>query len=106
MHLAIMKDYIVNAFTEANVLNKENDEAYDMLKIYLHTKFHVPTFNISLLVTDKLQKLKTFHTLHLWLYPISQKYSVMRITLVSKSIMTDYLTSNESTTFILLIGKH
>jgi hypothetical protein len=106
MHLAIMKDYTVNAITKANVLNKVNDEAYDMLKIYINTEFHVPTFHISLLVTDKLQKLKTFHTSHFWVYPTPQKYSVMRFAPVSKSIMTGYLTSSESTTFILLIGKN
>jgi hypothetical protein len=73
-HLAIMKDYVVNAITKANVLNKVNDEVYDMFKIYLHIKFHVPAFNISLLVTDKLQKLKTLRTSLIRLYPIPQKY--------------------------------
>jgi hypothetical protein len=106
MHLTIIKECIVNAITKANVLNKVNDEAYDMLKIYLNTKFHVPTFNISLLVTDKLQQLKIFHASHLRVYPIPQKYSVMRLAPVSKSIVTDYLTSSESTTFILLMVKH
>jgi hypothetical protein len=67
-----MKDYIVNAITKANVLNKD---VYDMFKNYLHTKFHVPAFNISLLVTDKIQKLKTFHTSHIWVYSTPQKYS-------------------------------
>jgi hypothetical protein len=62
MHLAIMKDCTVNAITKANVLNKVHDDVHDMLKIYLHIKFHVPAFNISLLVTDKLQKQKTSHT--------------------------------------------
>jgi hypothetical protein len=55
-----------------------------MLKIYLHTKFHMPAFNMSLLVTDTPQKLKTLHTSRIWLYPITQKYSVMRLTPVSK----------------------
>jgi hypothetical protein len=101
-----MKGYIVNAITKANVLNKLNDEAYDMLKISISTEFHEPTFHISLLVTDKLQKLKTYHTSHLWVYPIPQKYFVMRLAPVSNSIMTGYLTSSESTTFILLIGRN
>jgi hypothetical protein len=101
-----MKDYIVSAITKAYVLNKVNDDVYDTLKIYLHTKFHVPEFNISLLVTDKLQKLKTFHTSLICVYRIPQKYSVMRLAPVSKSIMTDYLTRSESTTFMLLIVKH
>jgi hypothetical protein len=60
-HLAIMKDYIFNAITNANVLNKINVYIYDMFKNYLHTRFHVPAFNISFLVADKLQKLKAFH---------------------------------------------
>jgi hypothetical protein len=76
------------------------------LRLYLHTKFHVPAVNISLLVTDKLQKLKTFHLSHIWLYLIPQKYSVMLLAPVSKSVTTDYLTSSESTTFILLTVKH
>jgi hypothetical protein len=106
MHLAIMKVYRVNAITKANVLNKVNDEVYDMFKIYLHTKFHVAAFNISLLVTDKLQKVKTIHSSHIWVYPIPQKYSVIWLATVTKSITTDYLTSSESTTFTLLIVKH
>jgi hypothetical protein len=90
MHLAIMKDCIVNAITKANVLNKVNDAVYDN----------------SLLVTDKLQKPKKFHTSHIWVYPIPDKYSAVRLAPDSKSITTDYLTSSESTTFILLIVKH
>jgi hypothetical protein len=53
-----MKDYTVNAITKANVQNKLNDDVYDMFKIYLHIKFHVPAFSTSLLVIDRLQKLK------------------------------------------------
>jgi hypothetical protein len=98
-----MKDCTVNAIRKANVLNKVNNDVYDMFKIYLNTNFHVPTFSISLLVTDKIQKLKTFHMSHLWVYLTPQKYSVMRLALFSKTIMTDYVTS---TTFTLLIVKH
>jgi hypothetical protein len=54
MHIAIMKDYTVNVITKANVLNKVNDDVYDMFKIYLHTKFHDPAFNNSLLVTKNV----------------------------------------------------
>jgi hypothetical protein len=79
MHLAIMKYYTVNALTKANVLNEVNDDVHDMFKIYLHTKFHVPAFNISLLVTENIQKLKTFHTSHIWVYLIPRNYSAMRL---------------------------
>jgi hypothetical protein len=79
MQPAIIKDYRVNAITKTNVLNKVNDEAYGMLKIYINTKLNVPALNISLLVTDKLQKPKTFHTPHIWVYPITQKCFVMRL---------------------------
>jgi hypothetical protein len=106
MHLTITKDYTVRAITKVNILNKIYDHVYDMFKIYLHTKFHVPAGNISLLVTDELQKLKTFHTPHIWVYPIPQNDSVTRFAQVSKSVTTDYLASSESTTFILLIVKH
>jgi hypothetical protein len=106
MHLAIIKDCTVKAITKANLLNKVNDHVYDTFKIYLHNQFHVPAPNISLLVTGKLQKLKTFHTTFIWVYPNPQTYSVMRLAqVVSKSITTDYLTSSESTKFILLIVK-
>jgi hypothetical protein len=99
-----MKVCTVNTITKANVLNKVHDDVYDMLKIYLHTKFHVPAFNISLLVTDNVKK-ETFHMSHLWVYPIPQS-TVMRLAPVSKSVTTDQLTSSESTTFILLIVKY
>jgi hypothetical protein len=101
-----MEDYIVNAITKANVLSKVNNDVYDMFKIYLNTIFHVPAFNISLLVTDKLQKPKTFHKSHIWVYPILQKYSFMQHAPASKTITTDFLTSSKSTKFILLIVKH
>jgi hypothetical protein len=52
MHHDIMKDYVVKAITKANVLNKVNDHVYDTFKIYLHNKFHVPAFNISLSLTN------------------------------------------------------
>jgi hypothetical protein len=70
-----MKVYMVNAIKKANILNKVNDDIhiYDMFKIFLHTKFHMPAFNISLLVTDKLQKLKTFYTSLICVYLIPQK---------------------------------
>jgi rRNA-processing protein FCF1 len=97
---------MVNAIAKANVLNEVNGEAYDMFKIYLRTNFHVPAFNISSLVIDKLQKLKTFRISHICVYLIPQNYSAMRLAPVSKSITTDYLTSCESTTFILLTVKH
>jgi hypothetical protein len=69
-----MKYYIVNAITKANVLNKVNNDVYDMLKIFLNTNLYILAFNISLVVTDKLQKLKTFHTSHIWVYLTPQKY--------------------------------
>jgi hypothetical protein len=43
----MFKIHIVNDITKANLLNKVNDDVYDMFKIYLHTKFHVPALNIS-----------------------------------------------------------
>jgi hypothetical protein len=41
-----MEDYIVNAITKANVLNKVNNDVYVMFKIYLNTKFHVTASDI------------------------------------------------------------
>jgi hypothetical protein len=62
MHYAIMKDYIFIAIRKANILNKVNDDIVDTFKIYLHKTFYMLNFNISLLVTVKPQKLKTFQT--------------------------------------------
>jgi hypothetical protein len=84
MHYAITKDYIFNAIRKENILNKVNGDEVDMFKICLHTKLHMPTFNISLLSAVKPQKLKTFQASFGYI-KFHKKITVIKVALVSKT---------------------